>query len=392
MTKRILCVDDDPNVLRAYRRALRKRFELDCAEGPEEALEAVTRHGPYAVVVSDMRMPGMNGVELLAEVRRRAPHTVRMMLTGNTDLDTALQAVNEGHIFRFLTKPCAPDDFAKALEAGLEQYRLITAEKELLSKTLSGSIKVLTDVLALVNPTAFGRATRVRRLVGQLCRQLGVEQGWMVEIAAMLSQLGCVAVPAEILEKIYRGEPLSPSEAEAFASHPGLARELIQNIPRLERVAEIVAYQEKRFDGGGFPEDGPAAEAIPLGSRILKLALDFDTLTAAGNPPEMALAQLNDRDGWYDPDVLAALAAVLEVPEIYVIRTVRVNELRDGLILADDVRSIHGTLLCAKGQEVTPSMRARLKNYVANVGLQAPIRVLVPKEDAELLGSSANGH
>lgn len=382
MTERILCVDDDPNVLQAYRRTLRKQFLLDCAEGPEEALEAVNQHGPYAVVVSDMRMPGMNGVELLAEVRRRAPQTVRMMLTGNADLDTALQAVNEGHIFRFLTKPCPPEVFAKALEAGLEQYRLVTAEKELLSKTLSGSIKVLTDVLALVNPTAFGRASRVRRLVGQLCRQLGVEQSWMIEIAAMLSQLGCVAVPSEILEKIYRGEPLSRSEAEAFASHPGLARELIQNIPRLQGVAEIVAFQEKRFDGGGPPESDLAGEAIPLGSRILKVALDFDTRTAAGNSPEIALAQLNDCDGWYDPAVLAALAAVLEVSEIYVIRTVRVSELRDGMILADDVRSIYGTLLCAKGQEVTASMRARLKNYVANVGLQAPIRVLVPKENA----------
>ncbi len=383
MTQRILCVDDDPNVLRAYRRTLRKQFQLDCAEGPEEALEAVTQHGPYAVVVSDMRMPGMNGVELLAEVRRRSPQTVRMMLTGNADLDTALGAVNEGHIFRFLTKPCPPEAFAKALEAGLEQYRLITAEKELLSKTLSGSIKVLTDVLSLVNPAAFGRASRVRRLVGQLCRQLGVEQGWMIEIAAMLSQLGCVAVPGEILERIYRGEPLSHDEAEAFASHPALARELIQKIPRLDRAAEIVAYQEKRFDGGGLPADDLAGESIPLGSRILKLALDFDALTTAGNSREMALAQLNDRQGWYDPAVLAALAAVLEITEVYVIRTAHASELRDGMILADDVRSFHGTLLCAKGQEVTTSMCARLKHYVANVGLQAPIRVLVPKEDAD---------
>jgi DNA-binding NtrC family response regulator len=205
MTERILCVDDDPNVLQAYQRALRKQFHIEPAFGGEEALQAVAEQGPYAVVVSDMRMPGMNGIELLAKISEIAPDTVRMMLTGNADQETALEAVNQGHIFRFMTKPCPPEIFAKALEAGLAQYRLITAERDLLSKTLSGSVKVLTDVLGLVNPAAFGRAARVRRLVHELCARLPVGAAWQVEIAAMLSQIGCVAVPEETLAKVYNG-------------------------------------------------------------------------------------------------------------------------------------------------------------------------------------------
>ena len=134
MNEKILCVDDEPNILEAYRRTLRKRFELDVACGGEEALQAIAQRGPYAVLVADMRMPGMNGVELLAKVRQIAPLTVRMMLTGNTDLQTAIDAVNQGHIFRFLTKPCSPEDFANALEAGLEQHRLLTAERQLLTQ------------------------------------------------------------------------------------------------------------------------------------------------------------------------------------------------------------------------------------------------------------------
>ena len=118
MTDKILCVDDDPNILQAYQRALHKQFPIEAALGGEEALAAVAHRGPYAVVVADMRMPGLTGVEVLARIRQMAPDTVRMMLTGNADQQTALEAVNEGHIFRFMTKPCPPDAFAKALTAG----------------------------------------------------------------------------------------------------------------------------------------------------------------------------------------------------------------------------------------------------------------------------------
>jgi len=382
MNERILCVDDDPHILQAYQRALRKQFHIEPALGGEEALAAVIEQGPYAVVVADMRMPGMDGVQLLAEIKRRAPDTVRIMLTGNADQQTAMDAVNEGHIFRFLTKPCPVETFAKALAAGIQQYRLVTAERELLSKTLSGSVKVLTDILALVNPAAFGRASRVRRLVGRICQELGVERAWMIEIAAMLSQIGCVAIPEETLTKVYKRQDLTPQESKAFQSHPQVARDLLAHIPRLEEATEIIAYQEKLYNGEGFPPDGRRGEAIPLGSRILKVALDWDALTAGGLSDELAMADFNDRQGWYDPRVVEALRNVLNIREIHVIRRVRIHEMVDGAVLADDVRSIRGTLLCAKGQEVTPSMRARLRVYSANVGIRGPIKIFVPLKKA----------
>mgnify|MGYP005854966509 CR=1 FL=1 len=382
MTERILCVDDDPNVLQAYQRALRKRFVIEPALGGEEGLQAVTQQGPYAVVVADMRMPDMNGVEFLAQVKRLAPDTVRMMLTGNADQQTALEAVNEGHIFRFLTKPCASETFAKALEAGIEQHRLITAERELLAHTLRGSIKVLTDVLALVNPAAFGRASRVQRLVGALCRQLKPDSPWLIEIAAMLSQVGLVAVPEETLAKLYQRKPLSEAEAKALRAHPEIGRALLEQIPRLDTVAQIVAHQDALYQNPGGAAGQPEGEAIPLGSRILKLALDWDELTGGGMSHDLALAEIHDRQGWYDPRVVAALRDVLHIEVVHVVRRVRVHELFDGAILADDVRSIKGTLLCAKGQEVTASMRVRLRNYVVNVGIQTPIKIFVPVEMA----------
>ena len=382
MTERILCIDDDPNILQAYQRALRKQFHIEVALGGEEALAAVINQGPYAVIVADMQMPGMNGVEVLKEVKEHAPDTVRMMLTGNADQQTALEAVNEGHIFRFMTKPCPPETFAKILEAGLAQYRLIGAERDLLSKTFIASVKVLTDVLAAVSPTAFGRASRVRQMAHRLCREIGLKS-WQIEVAAMLSQIGCVGIPEQILAKAYDGKELTPAERKMFEAYPLAGQQLIANIPRLEEVTEIIAYQQQHYDGQGFPGDGKCEGEIPLGSRILKVALDFDTLLSAGYSIETALAEMNDRPGRYDPSVVAALSGVLAITDAQVIRRITVSELVDGLTLAEDITTINGTLVCSRGQEVTRSMRLRLKNYVTNIGIQSAVRVFVPLEMAD---------
>ncbi|HEX2100040.1 MAG TPA: response regulator, partial [Candidatus Synoicihabitans sp.] len=141
MTSRVLFVDDDPNLLAAFQRNLRKQFQFDTALGAQEALALLERPEPYAVVLADMRMPGMDGVELLERVKQRAPETVRMMLTGNADQQTAVDAVNRGEVFRFLNKPCPPEVLVPALEAAIKHYQLQRLERELLEGTLAGSVK-----------------------------------------------------------------------------------------------------------------------------------------------------------------------------------------------------------------------------------------------------------
>ena len=380
MRARILCVDDDTNILDAYKRGLRKQFQIETALGGEQALGMLDAQSPYAVIVSDMRMPGMDGVQLLATVKKRAPESVRIMLTGNSDQQTAMEAVNEGNIFRFLTKPCPPDKLAKTLTAGIEQYRLVTAEKELLGKTLRGSIKVLNDVLSLTNPTAFGHASRSRRLVGQLCKELNVERAWEVEVAAMLSQIGCVTIPPDTLEKIYHRKTLTPVESEMFESHPAAGRDLVVNIPRLEGVAEIIAYQQKRFDGTGTPSDSVAGTRIPLGARLLKVALDYNTLKWTGLTEIDVTIELRQRSGWYDPEILKALEIVIGFEEAFEIQEVKLRDLTTSMTLADDVTTEDGAMLVGKGQDVTSSVCQRLKNFARKRKVNEPIRVLVRTE------------
>lgn len=382
MSERILCIDDDPHVLEGYQRALNRRFHIETAQSGNEALRAVVKQGPYAVVVSDMRMPGINGVELLQQIKQLAPDTVRMMLTGNADQQTAMEAVNAGHIFRFMTKPCPPETFATVLEAGIAQYRLIRGERELLAKTFGASIKLLTDVLAAVSPLAFGKASRVHQLVRKMCRELDVHD-WQIEVAALLSQVGCVSIPEKILAKAYQGEALTTAERRTFNGYPQAGQQLIAGIPRLEQVAEIIGYQLQQYDGEGIPGDGTCGSDIPLGSRMLKVALDFDTLAAAGYNHETAVAELNHRTSWYDPSMVAALGRVLTISSVQVVRRVKVSELVEGMTLAADVRTTSGMLLCAAGQQITRAMRVRLRNYLVNVGIQSPVKVFVSAEVAD---------
>ena len=375
---KILCVDDEQHILASYRRQLRKDFDLDTASSGPEGLEAIQTNGPFAVIVSDMQMPGMNGVQFLSEARKIAPNSVRMMLTGVADQSTAAEAVNEGNVFRFLTKPCPSETLTRTLVAGIEQYKLITAEKELLEKTLLGSIKVLSDVLSLVNPTAFGRASRVLRLTRELARELKVSKSWQLKIAAMLSQLGCVTVPEQTLSRVYKGVDLEPAELQMFAGHPQIGSDLIARIPRLETVSDVIAYQEKRFDGTGHPQDSRSGEQIPQGARILKVALDLDTLESKGMARSFAIAELRSRTGWYDPAVLTALETVIQREEQFLLREVALADLDGQMILAADVKTADGVLLVSKGQEVTSSLRQLLKNFSRRSGIVEPIRVLIP--------------
>lgn len=378
---RILLVDDEPNVLAAFERRLKPRFRVQTYTSPRLAVEALERKGPYAVVVSDLRMPEMNGIELLSKAKEISPDTVRMMLTGYAEVDTAIQAINEGSIFRFLTKPCPSELLGKALEAGLEQYRLIRAERELLEQTLRGSIRVLTELLALVKPEAFERSTRVAKLAAKVCRAMDhLKDSWKIETAAMLSQMGWLTLPDELVEKLRSKQDLSAEEARLFQRHPFVGSNLIAHIPRMGEVAEIISLQGKRFDGSGFPEGPLLEEDIPVGARILKALLDFDGLTCDGMNAEDALDTLRARQGWYDPTVLAALDAVLHARSRYVVKAVDVTDLSPGMILAEDVKSLDGTLLLAKGRQITQPIVERLLGVARVYGLSGPLRVLVSME------------
>lgn len=375
---RILFVDDEPDLLAAMARNLRsEQFEVSTASSGAQALEMLRNAGPFAVIVSDLHMPAMDGVEVLRRARRLCPDTVRVLFTGQPDLDNAIAAVNEGAIFRFMIKPCPRIRLALTLRGAADQYHLITAERVLLEQTLHGSIKALTDILGLASPMAFGRATRLRQAVGALGSTLEVSERWHIEVAAMLSQIGYVILPPATIEKVYQGEVLSEGEEKMMRRIPPVVEQILGHIPRLEPVREILHYQHKRFDGSGPPAGATAGEEIPWGARALKLALDLDILESEGTQTSLAFDTLRGRAGWYDPIIVEALAEIRQSEQRSEVRELPVSGLSPGMILAQDLRTTGGVLFVARGQEVTASLVEKLRNFRPHLLGEKSIRVII---------------
>jgi response regulator RpfG family c-di-GMP phosphodiesterase len=331
--------------------------------------------------MSDLRMPVMDGVAFLRGVMGLAPETVRVLLTGQGDFPAAVAAVNEGHIFRFLTKPCPPPMLLQALRDSVAQYQLITAERVLLKETLRGSIHAMMNVLSLANPAAYGRATRVKQYAVEVLCHLGQGEGWHVIIAAMLSQIGCVSLPPSTVEKLYQGQQLTEKEQSMIDRLPEISEQLLANIPRLEPVREILAFQGKRFDGKGPPAKPVSGEKIPLGARVLKLVLDYDLLRTSGQSHDAALSILKERKGWYDPRMIEAFSTLPSKRQTddSEEREVDLDHLQQGMLLAEDVKTRNGQLLIARGHEVTVGLLARLKNLSEELRAKEPFRVIVRK-------------
>ncbi len=371
---RVLFVDDDDNLLQGVRRQLRREFDIELAVGPEAGLIAVRERGPFAVVMSDMQMPGMNGVEFFVQLHELDRDAVRIMLTGNVDQKTAADAVNDGHIFRFLNKPCSKHDLTKAINAGFAQYRLVTAERELVSQTLTGSVKVLTDVLALSNPAAFRGLSVVRNYVRSLAAKLKVEDAWQCELSAMLCRLGYVAVPEPILAKAVSGQPLSPQERALWDAHPETARRLIGNIPRLAEIATIVSLQNVDFNPRNTKHSDQ--EQIPLAARILRVAIDLAASLERGREPSDALLEMVRIPDVYDPAVIAALFDVLELSNERAPVSIPFDELSEGMVFAENVYDVEGVLLIPAKTEATSPLLARLKQYCHHRAVREPIWVV----------------
>jgi len=362
MKRKVLVVDDEQNLLDALQRQLRKRFDLRTACGGPEGLECIEAEGPFDVVVSDMRMPEMDGIQFLERVREVAPDTVRMMLTGNADQMTAVQAINRGAIFRFLNKPVDTEQLAEAIEACGRQHDLIVAEKELLEKTLAGAVRVLVEILSMLHPEGFGRCQQLKERAKLVARMLDAPEPWMIELAALFAQIGIVAVPPELLHKVRRDMPLTDYEKRTLSRTPLLGANILSQIPRLERVAEIIRLQRCSYRPVG-DQECPSGEGIPIGSRILRVLGDLADLESRGLDLKRAFFVMRRNAGAYDPRVFEAAEWALCPDALREVGfPVLLEDLSPGMVLTEDLVGANGDLLVAKGATVSETLLERLRN------------------------------
>jgi response regulator RpfG family c-di-GMP phosphodiesterase len=389
----VLLVDDEQKILSSLTREL---FELEIcdvvtAQSGPEGLEVLKNTPNVMVIISDYHMPGMDGIRFLGEAQKISPHSTRIMLTGAADLEMAIQAINVGRIFRFLIKPCSGEILISTIKAGIRQYLLITGEKELLQKTLNGSIKIMIDLLSALNPEIFLQASRLRDMAAKMAIELQLENTWEIDISALLCRIGSVAVPQEIINKWMQGYLLEDMEKQMIQSIPQVGESLIRNLPRFENVARGIGCQNNTFIRTEKGLGVLSGEQIPIIGRILKIIIDYDRYFELIQDTQKAFKELMDHARDYDPKLLAIFKEkVLEFQAeierkpgkiIQSERKVNIEDLKPGMILKRNVIDKNGRLVVARGTVITDILRLRLGNYYWYQAITDPLVISETNSD-----------
>lgn len=277
---KVLFVDDDQEMLNSFQRVFKTKYNFELAPNGQKGLEVFSTHGPFAVVISDYRMPVMNGIEFLSHLRQIYPDSVRIMLTGLAEYGTAIKAVNEGQVFRFITKPCSNNHLERAIEDGLEYFQMVQDRKELHAlkrwrKSTEEIILAFARLIETRDPYTAGHQQRVAELSSAIAKEMGfpTERVEAVKMAATIHDIGKIYVPAEILNRPGR---LSEIEMSMIKLHPRVGYDILKNVDFEYPIHEIIYQHHERMNGSGYPLE-LKGENILVESCIIAVA---DTVEA----------------------------------------------------------------------------------------------------------------
>ncbi len=407
----ILFVDDEPNILSSLRRLFRPQgYRIFVAEGGAAGLLVLERES-IDMVISDMRMPEMDGARFLEQVRGRWPAVIRLLLTGYSDIGSTINAINRGEIYRYIAKPWDDNDITLIVREALERRRLESENLRLLAltrrqndelkelnsgleakvdertaevrqtmsflemanqqlkKTLLTTVRVLSGLVEMRGGLLVGHSRRVAEQARSIASRMGLEENQIHEIvmAALLHDIGKIAMPDRVLEKPFT--VLSQDERAMVIKHPTQGALALMEIEQLRGPALIIRHHHESFDGTGYP-DQLKGTAIPLGARILAVANEFDSLqlgTLVNRRLTLAETRsfmVDNRGKRYDPEVLDAFDGILkaalekEKPKDVLLR---MHHLQPGMLLAQDLFNNDKYLLLAKGFMLTPVVIEQLR-------------------------------
>ncbi|MCA9039697.1 MAG: response regulator [Planctomycetaceae bacterium] len=411
---RILVIDDEPNVIQACKRALKRGgFDVIGTTDPEEALRTV-ESDDISVIISDQRMPEIQGSALMEKVKRIAPDTVRVILTGYADINAAIDSINSGNVFRYISKPWDDDELRTVISEAAEKYRLtrevqqlqeqvrlqneqlqeqnlqlqnwndaleakvsertqeVTDLNQQLKKTLMGIINILAEMSERHSTVVGNHSKRVAALSSKVARKLGVtgDDLLQVQVGAMLHDIGKIGLPTEILKKPVMA--MSQDEREQLKSHVSRGEVIVRMVPHLEEAARYVLHHHEAWNGSGYPEKLKETD-IPLGSRIIAVANAYDR--ALNNQADYqntnhaaVMEQLQQQSGTrFDPDVLEALDECLATPKVQeqVVDEVQLKpkNLKVGHVLSRELRTARGVLLLPKESIIQQEHISRLRQF-----------------------------
>lgn len=424
----ILCVDDEPHILSALRRLFRPQgYELICAGSAREGIEVLTAR-PVDLVISDMRMPEMDGVAFLERARVLRPDALRLLLTGHADISQILGAVNRGEIYRYITKPWDDADIALVVKHALERRALeqekqrleeltrrqnaelrelnhgleakvaartaelerardeLLASNDKLRRNFLTSIRVFSSMIELRGANLAGHSRRVADLARRIAARMGLDshETQQVFIAGVLHNIGKIGFSDALLElpvSMMNGEQLNQ-----YKRYPARGEQLLMPLEELAEAAAIVRAHQERFDGEGFP-DRRAGLDIPLGARILALASDYDNLQIGVlgrnrlSPAQAAELVIQSRGRRYDPAVVAAFEELttgrVTPVEIPLDRALPVAALRPGMRTTRDLVTRDGQLLLSADHVLSERLIGQIADFenTSNVTLTVYVRI-----------------
>jgi response regulator RpfG family c-di-GMP phosphodiesterase len=412
----LLFVDDERNILSALNRLFRPQgYRIFTAEGGPAALQIMERQA-IDLVISDMRMPGMDGAQLLAHIAERWPDTTRMLLTGYADIQSTVSAINHGHIYRYISKPWDDNDIKLNVATAIEQKKLVEEKRRLealtkqqnaelhalneqletkvrqrteqlqhahqnLIDSYHASLHVFSGLIELREGRAPGHAKRVAERCAQLARHLQLTEAFTQTLynAALLHDIGTLGFDSALPQKSF--ESLTLSERSEYIKHPDIAAALLMHMEPLHEAVPIIKAHREHWDGSGYPE-GLKDQEIPLGARILCLINDYDKLQL-GLLTKQTMTPLHARTFLernkrrrYDPQLVDAFLALPEpdhFPKLGL--AVSVLQLREGMVLSRELTTPDGILLLAKGAIINARVISTLAKLEKAVGTPLAIYV-----------------
>jgi response regulator RpfG family c-di-GMP phosphodiesterase len=411
----ILFVDDEANILSSLKRLFRPLgYQIYTAESGANGLEIMQQH-TIDLVVSDMRMPEMNGAQFLEKVREKWPDTVRILLTGYAEISSTIDAINKGQIYRYVSKPWEDNDITltikhallqkslereklrleeltrkqneelKDLNANLEAKVLARTEEvrqtmsflevahEKLKKSFITSVRVFSNLIEMRNPSKSGHSRRVADLARTLAQELGIgpAETQDIFIAALLLDVGKIGLPDRLLDKPFHN--LTPAECAEISKYPVKGELALMALEQLQGAAKLIRSHRERFDGTGYP-DQLSGFTIPLGARVLSVAEDYDTAlmgteyTKALTPTDASLLIQDGKGKRYDAAVVLTLLNIIgknnPVKNSNATETIlRSGQLLAGMVLSQDLITWNGDILLAKEHVLTPQLIDQIRGF-----------------------------
>lgn len=412
----LLFVDDEPNILSALQRLFRPEgYRLFTAAGGAQGLEILEKE-KVDLIVSDMRMPHMDGAQFLEQAARRWPHVIRILLTGYADLGSAVAAVNKGNIYRYLSKPWEDNDIkltvARALEkqrleaqverqnaelkelnsnletrvkARTEEVRQVLAQLELtheeLKKSYATSVKVFASLIELRQQHATGHVSRVAEHMHALIPRMRLPEADVqaLQFAALLHDIGKIGFSDRLLQTPY--ERLAADDRQLFHQHPIIGQTALLALESLQDTANLIRAHREHIDGSGYP-DGLRGDQIPIGARALLVVVDYDDLLhgmLTGTPLAPKAAQdllIANKGKRYDARIVELFIDVLRAPPPETDMLVPSDQLQPGMVLSRDMRNTKGMMLLGKGRELTAVLIPRIRAIEKQEGGRLTIYVV----------------